>query len=311
MFDPTPTELTFQQYRMRPGNLIRRVAKLSVVLFNREAADLNLTRPQFGALWGISRRPGIDQITLARSIGVDRSTTTLLLDGLMDRGLIRREVDPQDRRRRVLDLNDLGWRHVREAVQRAQRAEASLISPLLKQEQAEFIQLLQRIVLETPSNAPAFDSPLRDDDEDDMKSTPLLERPGYLLRRCTQIGIALFGERLKDLDITALQYGTMFFLKVMPADEATTARLIGCERSTCDRMLLRLKDRGYVERVKDGDRSVIRLTNQGDLLFQEARRLAMDDEDPVLQAIAPPARARLMNMMDKLLFVQGDDRSSR
>jgi hypothetical protein len=65
-----------------PGFQVRRLHQIAVAIFLQEAADTGITPVQFGALQGIANQPGIDQRTLARSIGLDTSTLAGVIDRL-------------------------------------------------------------------------------------------------------------------------------------------------------------------------------------------------------------------------------------
>lgn len=53
---------------------------------------------------------GVRQVTLADYVGVEGATLVRLVDQLCAAGLVRREVDPSDRRANVLSLTDEGER---------------------------------------------------------------------------------------------------------------------------------------------------------------------------------------------------------
>jgi DNA-binding MarR family transcriptional regulator len=63
---------------------------------------------QYGALSKVGLTPGVDQRTLARSIGLDTSTIAGVIDLLEARGLMQRNASPEDRRVRLLSLTDDG-----------------------------------------------------------------------------------------------------------------------------------------------------------------------------------------------------------
>jgi MarR family transcriptional regulator for hemolysin len=53
---------------------------------------------------------GVRQVTLADYVGVEGATLVRLVDQLSAAGLVRREVDPSDRRANVLSLTEAGER---------------------------------------------------------------------------------------------------------------------------------------------------------------------------------------------------------
>ena len=77
----------------RPGFLIRRANQIAVSLFLEETGALGITNSQYGILLVLKHHAGIDQISVAKLLGLDRSTTGLVLDKLEKAGLIvvRRE----------------------------------------------------------------------------------------------------------------------------------------------------------------------------------------------------------------------------
>src|ERR1700722_8550934 len=92
---PDPLE---ELYR-RPGFMIRRVHQIAVALFIEETGKLGVTNRQYGILFVLKHRPGIDQITVANLLGLDRSTTGMVVKKLEEDGLVARSVGVQDRRR--------------------------------------------------------------------------------------------------------------------------------------------------------------------------------------------------------------------
>src|ERR1043165_7076160 len=84
----------------RPGFMLRRAHQIAVSLFLEETGELNITTTQFGILHLLKHSPGLDQITVAKLLGLDRSTTGMVLGKLEDAGLIGRNVGTTDRRKR-------------------------------------------------------------------------------------------------------------------------------------------------------------------------------------------------------------------
>ena|SRR5947209_6745960 len=102
-------------------------------------------------MWGyvvlsrLSDQPLRGQAVLAEAIGADKTRLIDVLDDLQDRGLIRREPDPADRRARLLALTPKG-RRLRERVRRAiRREEERLLAALPATDRAAFLRALQRL----------------------------------------------------------------------------------------------------------------------------------------------------------------------
>lgn len=128
----------------RPGHLVRRLHQICVSVFLNEADDLNLTSMQFAALKGIERAPGIEQISLARSIAIDRQTASNVLSRLEKRGLIRKQA--KDKRTKSLFLTSEGEEIIRLMANRTEKIDELILSPLNDEERTQFLDTLMRLV---------------------------------------------------------------------------------------------------------------------------------------------------------------------
>ena len=103
-----------------------RLAELAELLY----APLGITGRQLALLVLFGDGPAQSQQDGAARLGVDRTTMVALVDELEAKGLVRREVAPGDRRKRLVTLTSEGER-VREAGEEVTRkAEALLLEPL-------------------------------------------------------------------------------------------------------------------------------------------------------------------------------------
>jgi DNA-binding MarR family transcriptional regulator len=143
-----------------PGHNIRRLHQIAVAIFLQETEGSGLTPVQYAALQAVTQRPGIDQRTLARAIGLDTSTTAGVLERLEARGLIARTTSREDRRARVLAPTDDGRRALAAVLPAMLRAQAQILAPLSADDQQVFLRLLQQLVSannglsRAPSGAP-------------------------------------------------------------------------------------------------------------------------------------------------------------
>ena len=132
--------------RAQPGHYTRRVQQVAVALFVQEVGDLNLTPVQYSSLHTICNQPGIDQKTLATTIGYDTSTIAGVIDRLEARGLVQRTVSPADRRARLITPTEHGLELLQAVIPRMLRAQERLLEPLAKPERKEFMRLMQVVV---------------------------------------------------------------------------------------------------------------------------------------------------------------------
>ncbi len=85
------------------GHLIRRAQQISVSMF-RETMHMDITPTQYAVLRMLQEAPGIDQLTLAGLVALDKSSTADIAVRLEAKGWIQREVLPRGRRRLVLTV---------------------------------------------------------------------------------------------------------------------------------------------------------------------------------------------------------------
>ncbi|HEX2116960.1 MAG TPA: MarR family transcriptional regulator [Alphaproteobacteria bacterium] len=139
-------ESRLQELYRRPGFMIRRCHQIAVSIFADECREFDLTTTQYGILYVLSRYPGIDQISLARLLGLDRSTTGMVVARLEERLLLRRAIDPTDKRKRLLELTPAGEKMLARVQPVVRRAQERLFAPFNAQEREMLIALLDRLI---------------------------------------------------------------------------------------------------------------------------------------------------------------------
>lgn len=128
------------------GHLIRRLHQQSTQTFQArtQAAGFDLTSVQFAALDAVAQQPGLDQASLAATIGFDRATIGGVIDRLEGKGLVQRAVSPQDRRARLLALTPEGSQLLAACRPVVQALQADILAPLSAPEQAAFLALAHK-----------------------------------------------------------------------------------------------------------------------------------------------------------------------
>lgn len=130
-----------------PGHYIRRLQQIAVAIFLQETEAHGVTPVQYAGLQAVRKSPGIDQRTLARSIGLDTSTVAGVIDRLESRGLMMRSSSPDDRRVRLLSLTDEGLALLDEIQPAMMRAQQRILEPLSKKDQQEFMRMIRSVVI--------------------------------------------------------------------------------------------------------------------------------------------------------------------
>jgi DNA-binding MarR family transcriptional regulator len=132
-----------------PTAIARRFHQICVARTSEVVGQVGLTPLQYGALLHLSRttgRPGIEQNSLAERINVDRNTASLLVEQLVKKGLVERQVNGADRRARLLSLTARGetlYARLRPAHIALNKA---ILAPITLREQKLLIDLLIRVV---------------------------------------------------------------------------------------------------------------------------------------------------------------------
>jgi len=129
-----------------PGHLIRRLQQISLARFASRMAEagLDLTSVQYAALLTLRDHPGLDQQTLAGMIAYDRVTIGGVIDRLVQKGLVDREVSPTDRRARVLMLSSAGLVTLDIAEPWVDKVQDDLVVHLSRDERDVFLRVLQK-----------------------------------------------------------------------------------------------------------------------------------------------------------------------
>lgn len=142
---------------------------------------------------------------------------------------------------------------------------------------------------------------------------PLLQRPGFLIRRMHQIHVALFQQACASFDVTPLQYSLLSALGGRgAADQTTLAADIAQDRTTTTGALKRLEARKLVERAIDGnDRRarLCRLTSSGAALLDKLETPARKAHGATLDRLTKKEQAVFIAMMQRMVAEKAADGS--
>jgi DNA-binding MarR family transcriptional regulator len=130
----------------RPGFMLRRAHQISVSLFMEQAAAFGVTTTQYGVLVILRACEGLDQISLSKKVGLDRSTTGLVIKKLETEGLVVRIEDALDHRRKIIVLTAKGERKLESLRTAAARSQAIALSAFTPAEAEQFLSLLGKFV---------------------------------------------------------------------------------------------------------------------------------------------------------------------
>jgi DNA-binding MarR family transcriptional regulator len=104
-----------------------------------------LTPGEFGLLVLVERNAGLSQMTLARALGIDRSTLVPILNRLQARGLLLRGASPTDGRTHALALTPAGDKALVRFSKLVRSHEKRIASALSAAEARSLIELLEKV----------------------------------------------------------------------------------------------------------------------------------------------------------------------
>jgi len=85
------------------------------------------------------------QATLGRGTGIDRSDVTAALVDLEEHGLVRRDVNQEDRRRNIVSITAAGTSRLEALDSVLDGIQERLLAPLSEDERRQFLALMRRI----------------------------------------------------------------------------------------------------------------------------------------------------------------------
>lgn len=91
-----------------------------------------------------------NQLALAQHLGIDRTVMTYLVDDFVKANLVERQLNPADRRARMVVATETGLAMLAELQRSVATAEEAVLGALESEERAVFRSLLRRIACETP-----------------------------------------------------------------------------------------------------------------------------------------------------------------
>ena len=143
-------------FAQAPGHLIRRAQQIAVAEFARVLVDYDITPVQFALLNAVIDAPGLDQITLAKTVAFDPATSGSVIGRLEAKGWLQRQADVQDRRRKLLLVTPEGAKAVAKMSLAVSQVQKNILAPLSAAQQLQFMDLLAKLVSghEHPENTP-------------------------------------------------------------------------------------------------------------------------------------------------------------
>ncbi len=127
------------------GHLLRRAHQRHTAIFMEHDEPVPFTPTQFAAMFKVRELGAVSQNRLGRLVAMDAATMQGVVHRLIERGLVRRRRDTNDRRRVVLQLTKQGEAALDGFLPSAVRITEETLAPLGPEERQTFLDLLRRL----------------------------------------------------------------------------------------------------------------------------------------------------------------------
>jgi DNA-binding MarR family transcriptional regulator len=143
------TQVGGQETVQRVVTAISRLGRRLDVFYREQFDELKVSHGEWTVLSTLAiegREGGSTPSKLADICGVSPSTMTHRLDRMVERGLVERSPDPDNRTRIRVRLAKDGWELFRQAILDAEVVEARILSPLNSDDRSQLADLLEKVV---------------------------------------------------------------------------------------------------------------------------------------------------------------------
>ncbi len=127
------------------GFLLRRAHQYATEVFQAKIGTRNLTPQQFSVLVTLLEQREIAQTRLGDLVAMDPATVLGVVQRLAQRGLVAVRTDPEDGRRRLVQLTHDGHELARELVAIGPKISSETLTGLSETEQRDLLRLLDRL----------------------------------------------------------------------------------------------------------------------------------------------------------------------
>ena len=128
------------------GYLVNHIARLFAEGLRKRVEPLGIVPGQFPALLELWVQDGQTQKQLVEKLDIEQATLANTLARMERDGLITRTEHPEDRRAKIVNLTEKSIAIRDDAYAAASETNASAMASLSKEEQAQFVDFMQRII---------------------------------------------------------------------------------------------------------------------------------------------------------------------
>ncbi|WP_437615642.1 MarR family winged helix-turn-helix transcriptional regulator [Erwinia sp. V71] len=125
-------------------HLMRRAGQHSTTCWT-QCVDTGLSAVQYAILVVLAEETVCDQQTLGNRAGFDKATGTYVIDRMTKSGLLKVEIDVNNRRRKLVSMTAEGQTMLNRMIEQAKSAERLITADLNEQDVADLKRLLSKL----------------------------------------------------------------------------------------------------------------------------------------------------------------------
>lgn len=137
---------TPDRLRRRASRLLSQLSTRSDRLITEGLAQADARKWHYAALASLQEYGPASQAALSRRTGIYSSDMVGVLNELVERDLVERGPDPDDRRRNIITISAQGRRHLHRLDKVLDALHDELLAPLSQAERDQFVELLTRLL---------------------------------------------------------------------------------------------------------------------------------------------------------------------
>jgi DNA-binding MarR family transcriptional regulator len=106
----------------------------------------NLNNPECGVLYVLSTGAITNQLTLGHDLGIDKATIVKMIDKLEQLNFVKREVDPSDRRAKLISITPKGKKILDKIAEVKAEIEERVFAEFTKDEKEKLMTLVPKLL---------------------------------------------------------------------------------------------------------------------------------------------------------------------
>ena len=132
------------ELRNEAFHLLRQLFQQHTARWQQALPDL--TKPQYAVMRSVAEHPGIEQVALIEAAVSTKATLAEMLSRMEARGLVRREHDPADKRRRFVYLTDEGEALLNRSIPQGNEVDDEFLGRLSDDEREQCSRLVHKMM---------------------------------------------------------------------------------------------------------------------------------------------------------------------